>query len=57
VKTNKHQTLLLVKQNGFVQAKDIVDQFDYSPATARSYLSYLTRQDLLERTVQGHVLT
>ena len=57
MKTNKHQTLLLVKKNGAVLAKDIVNQFDYSPATARSYLSYLTRQDLLERRALGHVLT
>ena len=57
MKTNKHQTLMLLKQKGFVQARDIGDQFDYTPATARSYLSYLTRQDLLERTAQGHILT
>jgi predicted RNA-binding Zn-ribbon protein involved in translation (DUF1610 family) len=57
MKTNKHQTLLLVKKNGFVQAKDIVSAFNYSPATARSYLSYLLRQDLLKRTISGHELT
>ena len=57
MKTNKHQTLLLVRTKGGVQAKDLVRQFGYSPGTARSYLSYLKRQDLLARTGQGHVLT
>ena len=57
MKTNKHQTLLLVMKKEAVQAKDMVHQFDYSPATARSYLSYLTRQDLLKRTALGHALT
>ena len=57
MKTNKHQTLLLVRTNGHVQAKDLVRQFGYSPGTARSYLSYLKRQDLLARIGQGHVFT
>jgi DeoR-like helix-turn-helix domain len=57
MKTNKHQTLLLVRTNGHVEAKDLVRQFGYSPGTARSYLSYLKRQDLLARTGQGHVFT
>ena len=57
MKTNKHQTLLLVRTKGGVQAKDLVRQFGYSPGTARSYLSYLKRQDLLARTGQGHVFT
>ena len=57
MKTNKHQTLLLVRTNGHVQAKDLVRQFGYSPGTARSYLSYLKRQDLLTRIGQGHVFT
>jgi len=57
MKTNKHQTLLLVKTEGGVQAQDLVQRFGYSPGTARSYLSYLKRQDLLARTGQGHVLT
>ncbi len=57
MKTNKHQTLLMVKKRGTVRAQDIVKQFDYTPATARSYLSYLTHQDLLKRMVSGHILT
>jgi hypothetical protein len=57
MKTNKHQTLLLVRTNGHIQAKDLVRQFGYSPGTARSYLSYLKRQDLLARIGQGHVFT
>ncbi len=57
MKTNKHQTLLLVKRKDGVQARDLVAQFGYSPGTARSYLSYLGRQDLLQRMGAGHVLT
>ncbi len=57
MKTNKHQTLLLVKKESNVRAKDIVDNFGYSPGTARSYLSYLAKQSLLERTTRGYVLT
>src|SRR5262245_11910590 len=47
MKTNKHQTLLLIKKKGAISASDLVEQFQYSAATARSYLAYLTRQDLL----------
>ena len=57
MKTNKHQTLLLVKKEGGVRALDLVQQFAYSSGTARSYLSYLARQDLLERTGRGYALT
>jgi DeoR-like protein with HTH domain len=57
MKTNKHQTLLLVQKKSGVQAKDLVEQFGYSPGTARSYLSYLGRQDLLQQLGAGHVLT
>lgn len=57
MKTNKHQTLLFIHKNGVVRAHDLVRQFDYSSGTARSYLSYLMRQNLLERTFHGHVLT
>jgi hypothetical protein len=57
MKTNKHQTLFLVHTKGGIQTTDVVQQFRYSPGTARSYLSYLKRQDLLARTGQGHVLT
>jgi DeoR-like helix-turn-helix domain len=57
MKTNKHQTLLLVKAKHAVRAKDLVQAFGYSAPTARSYLSHLKRQDLLERISAGHVLT
>jgi hypothetical protein len=57
MKTNKHQTLLFIQKKGAVRAHDLVRQFDYSPGTSRSYLSYLMRQNLLERTAHGHVLT
>jgi len=57
MKTNKHQTLLLTKNNQAVRARDIVTQFGYSSGTARSYLSYLARHGLLERTVTGYILT
>jgi hypothetical protein len=57
MKTNKHQTLLLVKAKQVVRAKDLVQAFGYSAPTARSYLSHLKRQELLERISLGHVLT
>ncbi|MEJ2323438.1 MAG: DeoR family transcriptional regulator [Nitrospirota bacterium] len=57
MKTNKHLTLLLMNKNEGVRSQDIVKQFDYSPGTARSYLSYLGRQGLLERTPRGYILT
>lgn len=57
MKTNKHQTLLFVKEKDVVRANDIVQQFDYSSGTARSYLSYLSRNGLLERTSLGYVLS
>ena len=57
MKTNKHQTLFFIHKRGAVRAHDLVRQFDYSPGTSRSYLSYLMRQNLLERTFQGHALT
>jgi len=57
MKTNKHQTLLLVKEKNAVRAQDIVNQFDYGSGTARSYLSYLSRYGLLERTSLGYVLS
>ena len=52
MKTNKHQTLLLAKKQRGVHSRDIVKHFGYSPGTARSYLSYLGRQSLLERPEQ-----
>ena len=57
MKTNKHQTLLLVKAKQAVRAKDLVQAFGYSAPTARSYLSHLKRQNLLERISAGHALT
>jgi NAD-dependent SIR2 family protein deacetylase len=57
MKTNKHQTLLLVKGKGGVQARDVVHAFKYTPGTARSYLAHLGRQGLLQRTEAGHTLT
>jgi DNA-directed RNA polymerase subunit RPC12/RpoP len=57
MKTNKHQTLLLVEKKGGVRARDLVNAFSYTSGTARSYLSYLARQGLLTRTAPGYVLT
>lgn len=57
MKTNKHQTLLLVSRQKGVRSRDVVEHFGYAPGTARSYLSYLSRQDLLERIGAGYVLT
>lgn len=57
MKTNKHQTLKLVKQKRFVRARDLVNIFNYSAGTARSYLAHLGRQELLQRTENGHALT
>jgi len=57
MKTNKHQTLLLIRKQGGVRPHDVVRHFGYSPGTARSYLSYLGRQGLLERMGAGYALT
>ncbi len=57
MKTNKHQTLLLVRRQRAVQSRDVVQHFGYSPGTARSYLSYLGRQGLLERMGASYGLT
>jgi hypothetical protein len=57
VKTNKHLTLSLVSDKGSVRARDIVDQSGYSPDTARSYLSYLAKHGMIERTGIGYVLS
>jgi hypothetical protein len=56
MKTNKHQTLLLVKARRST-GEGSGACFGYSAPTARSYLSHLKRQDLLERLSAGHVLT
>ena len=57
MKTNKHKTLLLIRKQEAVHSRDLVAHFDYSPATARSYLSYLGGQGLLERVGAGHCLS
>jgi hypothetical protein len=57
MKTNKHQTLLLVRKKGGVRSRDVVDHFGYSSGTARSYLSHLGRQGLLARMGAGYALT
>ncbi|MFI5304915.1 MAG: DeoR family transcriptional regulator [Nitrospiria bacterium] len=57
MKTNKHQTLLLANQKESIRSQDIVTQFDYSPGTARSYLSYLGRHGLLTRTNRGYIMS
>jgi hypothetical protein len=57
MKTNKHQTLLLVKRLEAVHARDMENHFSYSAGTARSYLSHLARQGLLGRSGSGYGLT
>jgi DeoR-like protein with HTH domain len=57
MKTNKHQTLLLVNKKRGVRPRDVVQHFGYSPGTARSYLSYLSRQGPVERFGVSYVLT
>jgi hypothetical protein len=57
MKTNKHQTLLLTKEKAGIKARDIVDHFSYSPGTARSYLSHLTRQSVIENSGGKYILT
>ncbi len=57
MKTNKHQTLLLAQKQGSIRANDLVQAFTYSPATARSYLSYLGRHHFLQRAGSGYMLT
>lgn len=57
MKTNKHLTLRLIEKKGGVHARDLVQQFQYSPGTARSYLSYLARQDLIQQMGAGYGVT
>lgn len=57
MKTNKHRTLLLIRKRQAVHYRDLVEHFDYSPGTARSYLSYLGKQGLLERMGAGYRLS
>jgi hypothetical protein len=56
-KTNKHRTLMLAKKTQPLHARHLVLHFDYAPGTARSYLSHLGRQGLLERVRGGYALT
>ena len=56
-KTNKHRTLLLAKKIQPLHARHLGLHFGYAPGTARSYLSHLGRQGLLERVAGGHALT
>jgi hypothetical protein len=57
MKTNKHKTLLLAKRTQPLHARHLEWHFNYSPGTARSYLSHLARQGLLERVRGGYGLT
>jgi len=57
MKTNKHKTLQLIRQQGTAHSRDLVRKFGYSPGTARSYLSHLGRQGLLEQVAGGYELT
>ena len=57
MKTNKHQTLALVGKLEAVRGCDLEEQFNYSGGTARSYLSHLASQGLLERMAAGYVLS
>lgn len=53
MKTNKHKTLRFARKLQIIHSRDLIRRFDYSPGTARSYLSHLGRQGLLGR-VNGH---
>ena len=57
VKTNKHKTLLLVRSHRDINSHDLVRKYDYSPGTARSYLSHLGRQGLLAHSNGRYRLT
>lgn len=57
MKTNKHQTLRLTQSKGIIYTQDVVQAFGYSPATARSYLSLLRRQEFLLKVGPGYHLT
>jgi hypothetical protein len=57
MKLTKHRTLVLVQHTGAVRARHLVEAFDYSADGARSYLSHLAGQDLVQRTSAGYVLT
>lgn len=57
MKTNKHKTLLLARKTQPFHARHLTLHYGYSPDTARSYLSRLGRQGLLERGRGGYGLT
>jgi DNA-binding IscR family transcriptional regulator len=57
MKTNKHKTLLLAKRTRPLHARHLEHHFGYSRGTARSYLSRLARQGLLENVIGGYQLT
>jgi predicted methyltransferase len=57
MKTNKHKTLLLAKNQRTLDSHDLVRKFAYSPGTARSYLSHLGWQGLLKRENRKYSLT
>jgi len=57
MKTNKHKTLLLARETRPLHARHLGLHFNYAPGTARSYLSHLGRQGLLERIRGGYGLT
>jgi hypothetical protein len=57
IKTNKHRTLVLAKKNQPLHARHLGMHFGYAPGTARSYLSHLGRQGLLEPVRGGYALT
>jgi DNA-directed RNA polymerase subunit RPC12/RpoP len=57
MKTNKHKTLLLAKRTEPLHARHLEHHFHYSSGTARSYLSRLGRQGLLESVQGGYRLT
>lgn len=57
MKTNKHLTLTFINKKETVRGGDIANQFDYSPGTARSYLSHIARQGLIERGGAGYSIT
>jgi hypothetical protein len=57
MKTNKHKTLLLAKSQGTITARDLTREYKYSSGTARSYLSHLGQQGLLDRANGKYALT
>jgi hypothetical protein len=57
MKTNKHKTLLLARRTQPLHSRHLTSHFAYAPGTARSYLSHLARQGLLERMTGGYRLT